>query len=155
MIRGPVTFQNEQIDDFVIMKSNGWPAYNFACAVDDHAMEITHVIRAEDHLTNTPKQQFIYEALNYRVPQFAHLSMILAPDRSKLSKRHGATSVSEFKEMGCLPEAIINYLTLLGWSPPGEEKEIISPEEAIKLFSLDKFQDCGSVRHSKLFKRPI
>ncbi len=145
MIRGPVTFQNEQIDDFVIMKSNGWPAYNFACAVDDHAMEITHVIRAEDHLTNTPKQQFIYEALNYRVPQFAHLSMILAPDRSKLSKRHGATSVSEFKEMGCLPEAIINYLTLLGWSPPGEEKEIISPEEAIKLFSLDKVSKTAAV----------
>ena len=105
----------------MIMKSNGWPAYNFACAVDDHAMEITHVIRAEDHLTNTPKQQFIYEALNYRVPQFAHLSMILAPDRSKLSKRHGATSVSEL-EMGCLPEAIINYLTLLDGLLQGKKR---------------------------------
>lgn len=138
IIRGTVSFKYDQFDDFIIVKSNGLPAYNFACVIDDHAMQISHVIRAEEHLSNTPKQQFIYEALGYEIPKFAHLSMILAPDRSKLSKRHGATSVSEFKEMGCLPEAIVNYLTLLGWSPTEEQSEIISPEQTIRSFSLDK-----------------
>ncbi|MDD2211782.1 MAG: glutamate--tRNA ligase [Clostridia bacterium] len=145
LIRGAVTFQYEELDDFIIMKSNGLPAYNFACVVDDHAMKISHVIRAEEHLSNTPKQQFLYEALGYALPQFAHLSMILAPDRSKLSKRHGATSVSEFKDLGCLPEAIINYLTLLGWSPSEEQGEILSSEQTISSFSLDKVSKTAAV----------
>ncbi len=145
IIRGSVSFKYDQFDDFIIMKSNGLPAYNFACTVDDHAMRISHVIRAEEHLSNTPKQQFIYEALGYEIPEFAHLSMILAPDRSKLSKRHGATSVSEFKDLGCLPEAIINYLTLLGWSPAEEQSEIISPEQTVRAFSLDKVSKTAAV----------
>ncbi len=145
IIRGTVSFKFDQFDDLIIMKSNGLPAYNFACVVDDHAMQISHVIRAEEHLSNTPKQQFIYEALGYEVPKFAHLSMILAPDRSKLSKRHGATSISEFQDLGCLPEAIINYLTLLGWSPPEEQSEIMSPEQTICSFSLEKVSKTAAV----------
>ncbi len=145
LIRGAVSFQYEQFDDFIIMKSNGLPAYNFACVVDDHAMEISHVIRAEEHLSNTPKQQFLYEALGYPLPYFAHLSMILAPDRSKLSKRHGATSVSEFRDLGCLPEAIVNYLTLLGWSPTEEEGEILTPEQTISTFSLEKVSKTAAI----------
>lgn len=145
LIRGAVTFKYELLDDFIIIKSNGLPAYNFACVVDDHAMEISHVIRAEEHLSNTPKQQFLYEALGYPLPQFAHLSMILAPDRSKLSKRHGATSVSEFRDLGCLPEAIINYLTLLGWSPSEEEGEILTPEQTISSFSLERVSKTAAI----------
>ncbi|NPV89854.1 MAG: glutamate--tRNA ligase [Firmicutes bacterium] len=145
LIRGNVSFDFDQLDDLIIIKSNGLPTYNFACVVDDHEMQISHVIRADEHLSNTPKQQFLYEALGYPVPQFAHISMILAPDRSKLSKRHGATSVSEFKDMGCLPEAIINYLTLLGWSPPEEQSEIFTPEQTICHFSLDQVSKTAAV----------
>src|SRR5690606_33984371 len=125
LIRGKVSFDNSQMDDYIILKSNGMPTYNFACVVDDHHMGITHVIRGEEHLSNTPKQVLMYKALGYDIPQFAHISMILAPDRSKLSKRHGATSVEEFREKGYLKEALVNYLTLLGWSP-GDETEIFS-----------------------------
>jgi len=145
LIRGTVSFDFAQFDDFILVKSNGLPAYNFACVVDDHAMQISHVIRAEEHLSNTPKQQFLYEALGYELPQFAHLSMILAPDRSKLSKRHGATSVSEFRDLGCLPEAIVNYLTLLGWSPSEEQGEIFSPEQTISAFFLEKASKTAAV----------
>lgn len=137
LIRGKVTFQMDQMDDYIIQKSNGMPTYNFACVVDDNAMNITHVLRAEEHLSNTPKQILIYEALGYKLPKFGHMPMILAPDRSKLSKRHGATSVEEFKDQGFMSEAIINYLTLLGWSP-GENQEIFSIEDTIAKFSLDK-----------------
>lgn len=147
LIRGAVSFRFDQMDDFIIMKSTGLPAYNFACAVDDHAMGISHVIRAEEHLSNTPKQVLLYEALGYEVPQFAHLSMILAPDRSKLSKRHGATSVGEFKEMGCLPEAIVNYLTLLGYSPnfDGGQNEVFTPEQIVEEFNLDRVSKTAAV----------
>ena len=145
LIRGEVSFDFTQLDDFIIMKSNGLPAYNFACVVDDHAMQISHVIRADEHLSNTPKQQLLYEALGYELPQFAHLSMILAPDRSKLSKRHGATSVSEFRDLGCLPEAIVNYLTLLGWSPSVEQGEIFAPEQTISTFSLEQVSKTAAV----------
>lgn len=144
LIRGQVVFQNDQLDDFIIIKSNGMPAYNFACVVDDHAMQINYVIRAEEHLSNTPKQVFLYEVLGYELPKFAHLSMILAPDRSKLSKRHGATSVEEFKAQGYLPEAIVNYLTLLGWSP-GNDQEIFSVEETIRNFSLEKVSKTAAI----------
>lgn len=152
LIRGSVSFKADLYDDFIIMKSNGTPAYNFACVVDDYDMKISHVIRAEEHLSNTPKQQLIYEALGYEIPQFAHISMILAPDRSKLSKRHGATSVSEYKEMGCLPEALVNYLTMLGWSPSEEQGEIFGPEETIKNFDLSRVSKTAAIYDTqKLF----
>ncbi|MCG0274911.1 MAG: glutamate--tRNA ligase [Thermosediminibacteraceae bacterium] len=144
IIRGTVVFENSVLDDFIIMKSNGMPTYNFACVVDDHAMGITHVIRAEEHLSNTPKQILVYKALGYELPKFAHVPMILAPDRSKLSKRHGATSVEEFRDQGYLPQAIINYLTLLGWSPPDGE-EIMSMEKAIKEFTLERVNKTAAI----------
>ncbi len=136
LIRGDVEFSNCLFDDFIIAKSDGWPTYNFAVVVDDHAMHITHVIRAEEHLSNTPKQILLYHALGWQLPQFAHASMILAPDRSKLSKRHGATSVQEFRDEGYLPEALINYLALLGWSA-GEDRDFWKIDELIERFSLE------------------
>lgn len=135
LIRGDVIFKNSLLDDFIIAKSDGWPTYNFAVVVDDHEMLISHVIRAEEHLSNTPKQIHIYEALGWKLPQFAHASMILAPDRSKLSKRHGATSVQEFQAQGYLPEALINYLALLGWSS-GDDQDIWDLQELVERFSL-------------------
>ncbi|MCR4431390.1 MAG: glutamate--tRNA ligase [Tepidanaerobacteraceae bacterium] len=144
LIRGRVVFENSVLDDFIIFKSNGIPTYNFACVVDDNAMKITHIIRAEEHLSNTPKQIQAYNALGYEIPQFAHVPMILAPDRSKLSKRHGATSVEEFRDQGYLAEAIVNYLTLLGWSPEGNE-EIFGMEKAIKEFSLERVNKTAAV----------
>lgn len=148
MIHGEVTFNMDQYDDFVIMKSNGIPTYNFAVVVDDNAMGITHVLRAEEHLSNTPKQILVYEALGYKLPKFGHMPMILAPDRSKLSKRHGATSVEEFREQGYLPEAIVNYLTLLGWSP-GDEEEIFSLKETLEKFDFTKMSKKAAVYDTK------
>lgn len=144
LIRGTVIFDNSTLDDLIIVKSNGIPTYNFACVVDDNAMKISHVIRAEEHLSNTPKQIQTYLALGYELPQFAHLPMILAPDRSKLSKRHGATSVEEFRDQGYLAQAIINYLTLLGWSPEGTE-EIFGMEKAIKEFTLERVNKTAAI----------
>jgi glutamyl-tRNA synthetase len=137
LIRGDVVFQNSEIDDFIIWKADGTPTYHFASCVDDAAMEISHVIRAEEHLSNTPRHVALFQAFGVEVPLFAHVPMILAPDRSKLSKRHGATSVSEYREAGILPEALVNYLLLLGFSP-GEDKEIVSRDEAVQLFQLDR-----------------
>ncbi|MCL6448820.1 MAG: glutamate--tRNA ligase [Armatimonadetes bacterium] len=145
LIRGEVTFENNTLDDFVIMKSNGVPTYNFACVVDDSLMQISHVIRAEEHLSNTPKQVLLYKLLGCRLPAFAHVPMILAPDRSKLSKRHGATSVEEFREGGYFPEALVNYLALLGWSP-GDEREMMPVEEIIASFSLE-----GVSKHAAIY----
>lgn len=136
LVRGEVSFENRLQEDLIIVKSDGKPTYNFACVVDDHAMGISHVIRADEHLSNTPKQVMLYQALDYELPQFAHVPMILAPDRSKLSKRHGATSVDEFKNEGYLPQALINYLLLLGWSP-GNNDEIIPLSRAIRDFTLE------------------
>ena len=136
LIHGDVNFDLSQYDDFVIMKSNGMPTYNFAVCIDDHLMGMTHVLRAEEHLSNTPKQILVYQAFGWEPPQFGHMPMILAPDRSKLSKRHGATSVEEFREKGYLPQAIVNYLSLLGWSS-GDEKEILTLDETIKAFCLE------------------
>jgi glutamyl-tRNA synthetase len=137
IVRDQVSFQNQIIGDFIIMKSNGIPTYNFACVVDDYFMDISHVIRADEHLSNTPKQILLYQSLGYPLPLFAHVPMILAPDRSKLSKRHGATSVEELRDDGYLPEAILNYLSLLGWSPEGEE-ELFPLSEITSRFSLEK-----------------
>ncbi len=135
LIRGEVDFDNSLLDDFIIAKSDGWPTYNFAVVIDDYTMKISHVIRADEHLSNTPKQLQVYQALGLNPPQFAHVSMILAPDRSKLSKRHGATSVQEFRDDGYLPDALVNYLALLGWSP-GENADILPREQMPNLFSL-------------------
>ncbi len=144
IIRGTVSFDNSQLDDYIILKSNKIPTYNFACVVDDYLMKISHVIRAEEHLSNTPKQVLIYKALGYSIPKFAHISMILAPDRSKLSKRHGATSVEEFKAQGYLKESLVNYLTLLGWSP-GNDNEIFEIDDTIAKFSLDSVSKTSAI----------
>ncbi len=136
-IRGPVTFENVNLEDFVLMKSTNTPTYNFAAAVDDAEMEISHVIRGDDHLSNTPRQILIYEALGYTLPAFAHVPQVLGPDKKKLSKRHGAASVEEFAAQGILPEALFNYLALLGAGYAADE-EIFSPEELAERFRLDR-----------------
>lgn len=136
LIRGEVSFQNVEIDDFIVWKADGTPTYHLASCIDDALMRITHIVRAEEHLSNTPRHVALFAALGYKVPLFAHVPMILAPDRSKLSKRHGATSVSEYREQGILADALVNYLLLLGFSP-GEESDILSREEALKRFRLD------------------
>ncbi len=137
IIRGPIKFEAGSLKDQVLMKSDGSPTYNFACCVDDREMKITHVIRGDDHISNTPKQLAIYEALGVELPQFAHIPLIVAADRSRLSKRKGAQPVSFYKDQGYLPEALFNFLALLGWSP-GEDREIISKNEMIKEFSLER-----------------
>ena len=144
LVHGEVRFPNDEFDDFVIMKSDGTPVYNFAAAVDDHHMGVTHVMRAEEHLSNTPRQLLIYRALGYEPPAFAHLPMVLAPDRSKLSKRHGAVAVEEFREKGFLPEAILNYAALLGWSP-GDDREVLSVQEMIDAFSIERISKTAAI----------
>lgn len=148
VIRGRVSFENSLLDDFIIMKSNGVATYNFACVVDDSSMNISHVVRAEEHLSNTPKQVLLYDALGAKPPVFAHVPMILAPDRSKLSKRHGATSVEEFREQGYLPEAIVNYLCLLGWSAR-DQNDIFPPEDAIRQFSFERVSKNAAIYDTK------
>jgi len=138
LIHGDVEFSNEVVSDPIILRSNGMPVYNYVVVIDDALMKITHVIRGDDHLSNTPKQVALYEALNWPVPEFAHLSTILGADRERLSKRHGATSIANFRDMGVLPEALVNYLALLGWAPSGGTREIFSIEELIKEFSLER-----------------
>ena len=128
IVRGDVEFSNEVVSDPVIVRSSGMPVYNYVVVIDDALMKITHVIRGDDHLSNTPKQVALYEALGWPVPEFAHLSTILGADRERLSKRHGATSIANFREMGVLPEALMNYLALLGWAPTGGTREIFSAE---------------------------
>lgn len=137
LVRGRVAFEGNTIGDFIIMKSDGIPTYNFAVVVDDHLMEITHVIRAEEHLTNTPRQMMIYEAMGWEMPKFAHVSLILGEDRQKMSKRHGATSVIQYRQRGYLPEALVNFLALLGWAPEGQE-ELMTLEEMVRAFSLER-----------------
>lgn len=138
IVRGSVEFSNEVVSDPIIVRSSGMPVYNYVVVIDDAEMKITHVIRGDDHISNTPKQVALYEALGLPVPEFAHLSTILGPDRERLSKRHGATSVSHFREMGVLPEALMNYLALLGWAPTGGDREIFPTAELIKEFSLKR-----------------
>jgi glutamyl-tRNA synthetase len=143
MIKGSVTFDNSQLDDLIIMRSDGTPTYNFVVVVDDVDMKITHVIRGDDHLNNTPKQLHIYKALGYEIPRFGHLPMILGSDKARLSKRHGATSVMAYKEMGYLPEALVNYLVRLGWAYG--DQEIFTREELIKYFSFDNVGKSSAV----------
>src|ERR687896_1530073 len=137
MIRGPVTFENENLEDFVLMKSSNTPTYNFAAVVDDAEMEISHVIRGDDHLSNTPRQILLYRALSRELPAFAHVPQVLGQDRKKLSKRHGAASVEDFAAQGILPEALFNYLALLGAGYAADE-EIFTPEELAERFRIDR-----------------
>jgi nondiscriminating glutamyl-tRNA synthetase len=135
-VHGWVEFSNDVVSDLIIVRSTGVPVYNYVVVVDDAEMKITHVIRGDDHLSNTPKQVALYEALGWAVPEFAHLSTILGPDKERLSKRHGATSLANFREMGVLPEALMNYMALLGWAPTGGDREIFSPTELVQEFDL-------------------
>jgi glutamyl-tRNA synthetase len=144
-IRGALEFDNALLDDFVMLKSDGFPTYNYAVVIDDHLMEITHVIRGEEHISNTPKQILQYRALGYEPPHFAHLPIILGGDRSKLSKRHGAPSISEYRKMGYLPDALVNFLSLLGWSP-GDGREKMTRPELVSWFTLD-----GVAKHGAVF----
>lgn len=135
LIKGNILFNNEELDDLIIERGDGYPTYNFAVVIDDALMKITHVIRGDDHVNNTPRQILMYQALGFDVPKFAHVPMILGSDKSRLSKRHGATSVMAYKEMGYLPEALVNYLVRLGWSHG--DQEIFSMQELIEHFGLD------------------
>jgi glutamyl-tRNA synthetase len=136
VVRGPLGFDMHVIGDFVLMRSSGVPAYNFAVVVDDALMGITHIVRGEDHISNTPRQVLLYEAFRWKKPLFAHVSLVLGPDHAPLSKRHGATSVKEFRDRGYLPEALTNYLALIGWSP-GEGQELLPMEELARRFRLE------------------
>ncbi|KAL2626417.1 hypothetical protein AAZV13_07G109200 [Glycine max] len=139
-----VSWNLDTLGDFVIMRSNGQPVYNFCVTVDDATMAISHVIRAEEHLPNTLRQALIYKALGFPMPYFAHVSLILAPDRSKLSKRHGATSVGQFREMGYLPEAMVNYLALLGWGD-GTENEFFTLDQLVEKFTIERVNKSGAI----------
>lgn len=136
-VYGNITMQSETYKDIVLLKSDGFPTYNFAVVVDDYTMDITWVIRGEDHIMNTPKQILLYDAFGWRLPHFAHLPMILGTDKKKLSKRHGATSVYEYRDLGFLPDGVFNFLALLGWNP-GDEREVFDREEAVSLFELSR-----------------
>ena len=144
LVRGEVKFPSDMVGDFVCLRSGGMPVYNFCCVIDDALMQMTHVFRAEEHLSNTLRQMMLYEALGFKLPQFAHLSIILGADKQKLSKRHGATSVNEYKENGFLPEAMCNFLALLGWSSP-KGQEVLSMDELIEQFSTDRLNSAAAV----------
>jgi glutamyl-tRNA synthetase len=135
LVHGEIEFDNSLLGNLVIIKSDGTPTYNFACTIDDAQMQITHVIRGDDHISNTPKQIALYHALGIKLPEFVHIPLILGPDRSKLSKRHGAVSIREYREKGFLPETLVNFLALLGWSPK-TDKEIMSIDELISNFDI-------------------
>ena len=143
LIKGKILFDNNVLDDLIILRSNGYPTYNFSVVVDDALMSITHVVRGDDHLTNTPRQIPIFQALGFPVPQFGHLPMILGSDKARLSKRHGATSIMAYKDMGYLPDAMLNYLVRLGWSHG--DQEIFTRQELIEKFSWKNVQTSAAV----------
>ena len=144
VVRGEVTFHTDVIGDPVLVRSDGIPAYNFAVVIDDALMKVTHVIRGEDHISNTPRQILLYEAYGYEPPAFAHLSLVMGPDHAPLSKRHGATSVKEFRDKGYLPEALVNYLALIGWSP-GHNEELLPADELARRFKLENVAHSAGV----------
>jgi nondiscriminating glutamyl-tRNA synthetase len=144
VVRGEVTFHTDVIGDPVLVRSDGIPAYNFAVVIDDALMKVTHVIRGEDHISNTPRQILLYEAYGYTPPAFAHLSLVMGPDHAPLSKRHGATSVREFRDKGYLPEALVNYLALIGWSP-GDNEELLPADELARRFRLENVAHSAGV----------
>ena len=143
-VRGEITFDTTELSDFVIARNIDEPLYHLAVVIDDHDMGVTHIIRGEDHVSNTQRQILIQEALGFARPEYAHIPLILAPDKTKMSKRHGAISINEYKAQGYLPEALINYLALLGWNPGGEQ-EIFTIQELAKLFTLDRVHKAGAV----------
>lgn len=136
LVRGSITFDNSNIEDFVILRSDGYPTYHLSVVADDIAMRITHVVRGDDHISNTPKHVLLYEAVGAGVPKFAHVPLILGPDKKRLSKRHGATSVMEYARQGYLPEAMLNFLALLGWSPGAGDREMFTASELADIFDL-------------------
>jgi len=144
LIKGPIQFETDVLGDFILARPDGMPMYNFACVVDDHSMEISHVIRGDDHVSNTPRQVVLYRALGWDLPAFAHIPMILGDDRQRLSKRHGATSVTQYRENGYLPEALLNFLSLLSWSSESGE-EILSSEQLIKEFDFARVGRASSI----------
>ncbi len=148
LVRGHIEFAREHIEDFVILRSDGYPTYHLSVVVDDVEMEITQVVRGDDHISNTPKQVLLYEAMGAPVPDFAHVPLILGPDKKRLSKRHGATSVGEYETQDYLPEAMINFLALLGWSPGGNQ-EVFSREELVERFTLDGISGGNAVFNSE------
>ena len=150
LVYGNISVENNEIDDFIIARSDGSPVYNLTNVVDDSLMKITHVIRGEDHVSNTPKQILIYNALGFEVPTFAHLPMILGEDKKRLSKRHGATGVNEYESMGYQPDALLNYLALLGWNP-GTEEEIFDLDSLVKNFDIRKVQKKSAIYDQKKF----
>lgn len=145
MVHGPMSFSSEVVSDLILIRSNGLPTYNYAVVVDDALMDITHVIRGDDHLSNTPKQVLIFEAFGWKRPAFAHLSTILGSDHSRLSKRHGATSIQNFQEMGILPEAMMNYMALLGWAHEDGKTEILSTGQLQQVFELERVSKSPAV----------
>lgn len=144
LAKGEITFPPDALGDFVILRSDGVPTYNYAAVVDDHLMQITHVIRGDDHVVNTPKQMMLYEAFGWTLPEFCHIPMILGPDRERLSKRHGATSVADYATKGYLPEALVNFLSLLSWSSATGE-EVLSRERLVKEFSFDRLSSSAAI----------
>lgn len=144
LIRDDVVFHGDHIGDFIVVRPDGMPMYNFACTVDDHQMAISHVIRGDDHISNTPRQLLLYQALGWEPPEFAHIPMILGKDRTRLSKRHGATSVAQYREAGYLPEVLLNYLSLLSWSSESGE-EILSVEQLIEEFDFKRISKSAAV----------
>jgi glutamyl-tRNA synthetase len=143
LIKGTIEFNNEELDDLIILRSDGWPTYNFSAMVDDALMNITHVIRGDDHVNNTPRQILLYEAFGYPLPEFAHVPMILGADKTRLSKRHGATSVMAYKDMGYLPQALVNYLVRLGWAHG--DQEVFALEDLVGKFSLENVGKSAAV----------
>lgn len=144
VVHGEITLEHEGMDDFVLLRSDGYPTYHLSVVVDDIDMRITHIIRGDDHISNTPKQILLYEAFGKTVPQFGHLPLILGPDKKRLSKRHGSVAVEEYRNQGILPEALVNFLALLGWNP-GDEREIMSREELIEAFDLRRVNSSNAV----------
>ena len=151
LVRGQVRLSEDMLTDFVLIRSNGMPVYNFCCAVDDALMEISHVFRAEEHLNNSLRQKMIHEALGFSLPQWVHLSLVLGKDRQKLSKRHGTTSCHQYRQMGYLPEALLNFVALLGWSP-GNNKEVMDMDELIRSFDLSGLIPSGAMFDGEKFR---
>lgn len=144
LVHGRIEFDSSILKDLVLIKADGTPTYNFACVIDDAQMEISHVIRGDDHISNTPKQLVVYKALELKHPEFAHIPLILGKDRSRMSKRHGAASIREYRQQGFLPQALVNFITLLGWAP-GEDREIMALEDIKKEFSLKDIRSANAV----------
>ena len=144
LVHGRIEFDNANIEDFVVIRSDNYPTYHLSVVVDDIDMEVTDVVRGDDHISNTPKQVMLYHAMNATVPRFAHVPLIMGPDKKRLSKRHGATSVGEYEAQGYLPEAMVNFLALLGWSPGGDQ-EIFTREELIARFDLERISGGNAV----------